>query len=149
MIRTLKAAAATALATMALAACRVSASTPAAVPVPSAPTSAAVNPVTILREMHVPLAPGVSVGQLDIYGDRYASGQFADGEQVTVYTYADITAEGESFQRNGTSTDVNKVLVGIGKLFTVVVTGVDEGGNGIVFPEPVATLAAESGSAVQ
>lgn len=113
---------------------------------PTQTQTQAANPVTILRQLHVPIAPGVSVGQFDIYGDRYADGTFADMEQVQVYTYASMQAEEAGLARLGPSTDTNKVLVG--HLFTVLVTGVDQGA-GISFPTSAATLAQESGTVVE
>lgn len=104
---------------------------------------AAANPVPILQRMGVPLAPGVAVGQVDIYGDRYASGQFADGEQVTVYTYTTQQAENAAVARFGPPTDTNKLLVG--DLFTVLVTGVDTA-DGISFPQSLAVLSQETGA---
>lgn len=107
----------------------------------------AANPVEILRQMHVPIPAGVSVGQVDIYGDRYATAQFADLEQVTVYTYASQLAETAGIGRFGPSSDADKLL--IGNLFTVTVTGVDEGGGGISFPDAPITLARETGSTIK
>jgi hypothetical protein len=97
--------------------------------------------------MHVPIPPGVSVGSVDIYGDRYASASFADGELVTVSTYATEAAEAAGIARNSAPSDVNKLLTGA--LFTVTVTGVDSGSGGISFPESPALLAQETGSQVK
>lgn len=119
--------------------------TPSAAVVPSSAPSGPADPVGILMKMHVPVPPGVTADQVDIDGARYASGQFASGEQVTVDTYATWQAEQADIARNP-SNDVNKLLVG--QLFTVTVTGVD-GGAGISFPTSVADLARESGAAVR
>jgi hypothetical protein len=117
--------------------------TPAAAPAQSAPPMPG-DPVSILESMHVPIPSSEAVGQVDIFGDRYASGSFADGEEVTVYTYADSQALARDLQQNP-SNDANKELVGTARLFTVTVTGVDTG-NGISFPVPVSALAQESGT---
>ena len=111
----------------------------------AAPTAA--NPVTVLQLMHVTVPPGVSTGQTDVYGDRYASGQFADGERVVVYTYATQTAMAAAVARLSTSSDANKLLTG--NLFTVTVTGVDAGAGGISFPESLVTLSRETGAKVK
>jgi len=107
------------------------------------------DPVPILAEMHVPLQPGESAGRVDIYGDRYATGQFADGEQVAVYTYTNQQAESQALARNSAPSDVNKMLVGTTGMFTVTVTGVDAGSGGIVFPDSLSTLARETGAQVK
>ena len=113
----------------------------------TAPTAAnAANPVPILQRMHVPIPSGVVDGNVDIYGDRYAVGQFADGEQVAVYTYADEQAFAVGVARNSGPSDVDKLLVG--KLFTITVTGVDTGGGSIGFPESVALLSRETGARI-
>jgi hypothetical protein len=111
-------------------------------PTPTVQTQPA-NPVPILTSMHVPLSSGESIGQVDLYGDRYASGTFADGEQVTVYTYADDQTLAAGVQRFGSPSDVDKYL--LGPMFIVEVTGVDTG-NGISFPVSVASLAKLSGT---
>lgn len=126
------------------------ASAPPPAPTQSAvPATAAVpaNPVPILEKMHVPIPSGESVGQVDIYGDRYASGMFADGEQVIVYTYATAQDEvsGVKLASAYLPSDSNKLLVG--RLFTVGVTGVQIGSdNAFQYPESPATLAKESGA---
>lgn len=107
-------------------------SSAAGVAVP-APTSTAPDPAAILRRMHV---PGITAGA------DYADGQYASGEQVAVYTFAD-RADEDAYIGLNPSNDVNKLLVG--ELFAITVTGVDEA-SGIVFPEPVAALAAQSGA---
>lgn len=120
--------------------------TRSAVAVPAA-AAAPANPVPILEKMHVPIPSGESVGQVDIYGDRYASGMFADGEQVIVYTYATAQDEvsGVKLASAYLPSDSNKLLVG--RLFTVGVTGVQIGSdNAFQYPESPATLAKESGA---
>ena len=107
----------------------------------------AANPVSVLRQMHVPLSPGEIRGQVDIYGDRYASGQFADGEQVTVYTYVNQQAENVGVWRLGPSDDVHKLLVG--NLFAVLVTGVDTGSGGVLFPQSPAAISQETGAKLE
>lgn len=133
------------LAASAITAYQMSSDTPSApTPMPgTTQTATAANPVSILRQMHVPTSD--VVGRVDIDGDRYASGQFASGEQVTVTTYASQQAEDVAVARNP-SNDVNKLLVGY--LFTVTVTGVD-GARGISFPAPVAALAQASGAVAE
>lgn len=118
-------------------------STPTASPTQ---TAAAANPVAVLRQMHVPLSPGEVRGQMDIYGDRYASAQFPDLEQVTVYTYADQQAENIGVWRLGPPDDAHQLLVG--DLFAVLVTGVGTD-SGISFPESPAVLSQETGAKLE
>ena len=103
-----------------------------------------VNPVALLAAMHVPSGGEIS-GPIDTSGDQYASGTFADGEQVSVYTYTYTTAQAMAndvaFFKTPSPGNADKVL--LGSKFIVVVTGV-----GTAFPEPPATLAHESGTVV-
>ncbi len=101
-----------------------------------------VDPAAVLASMHVPTDGRIS-GPIDTEGDQYASGSFADGEQVTVYTYTytsaqAMAADAEYFKIPGPG-NADRVL--LGSRFIVVVTGV-----GSAFPENPATLAKESGT---
>jgi hypothetical protein len=63
-----------AVAAAALTGCGTGATAPSTATAPQAPQPA--NPVPILENIGATPGPGETIGQMDIYGDRYASGTF-------------------------------------------------------------------------
>lgn len=151
MRMTLKVTVALALAVPVLALAACGGGSAASGPQDHQPASAAsLNPVSILKKMGVPTS--AVYGQVDIWGDRYASGNFPGGEQVTVYTFADRAAQQADNARNsgGASTDSNVVITGPG--WKAVVTGAlnltASGTSTITFEVSPAMLAQRAGGTV-
>jgi hypothetical protein len=84
--------------------------------------------------------PGETLGSTDIYGDRYASGSYPDGEQVTVYTFTTIDAQAADLARNGTPSDTHAVIRA--NLANVYVTPVGALAGGYVYAVTPAQIAA-------
>ena len=78
----------------------------------TSPPAAPANPVPLLRRAGADVPAGVTAGQVDIYGDRYATGTYPGGEEITVYTFASVTAERADLVRNGTPQDGRATIVG-------------------------------------
>lgn len=142
MTRTLAAAAAG----LALAAC--SSSPTAATGTATATAAAAVAPpakaaaaLPILKEAG---ATSQATYGFDTEGDGNASGQFANGEQVTVYTFATQAGMDAARARNEGFAPASDYKWITGRLFAVEVTGVtgfSRGTTGFpVSPEKIATL---------
>ena len=110
-----------------------STSSPAATASTSAPASITpANPVTIILASGATVSPGVTYGSVDIYGDRYASGEFPGGEVVTVYTFASQDALQADIDRNVTTPQDGKARI-IGHLFDVITSReFDDAGTSIL-----------------
>jgi len=100
---------------------RASTTTPTAgTPAAAAPA----NPVPVLKATCATPVPGTVYGNYDVYGDRYTSGSFRGGEQVTVYTCADEAAFLAEQGRVPHPDDSHGVITIPGKLTVISTTGV-------------------------
>jgi hypothetical protein len=123
-----------------LAGCASATSTPAASPQDAAQ---AANPVPILKRTGA--ATQAVYGQVDIYGDRYASGTL-HGEDVLVYTFASPAAERADLQRNSTPRDDQVVI--LGHLFDVTVEGIQAVSGAWDYPVSPSVIAARVGGSI-
>jgi hypothetical protein len=99
------------------------------------------NPVPILATTGVSVSGVTASG--DAWGDLYASGSYADGEQVTAYTFATAADENRAIELNSGVNDPS-TMVCTGHLFQLFIQGV-ETTKAWTWPVPVATIAQRTG----
>jgi len=150
------------LAACALAAGAVAACSGAPAPLPraslapsvaTAPAGQAANPVPLLKRSGVPVPASVTSGEVDVYGDRYATADFPSGEEVTAWTYPDAAAKAADDARNPVTDSMVQIGGPPGALWSLTVTGVSgpdaTPGNTLAYPVSPASIAARVGGIIR
>ena len=119
---------------------------PSAATAPTAPAATEANPVNILRRAGASIPQGTISGEVDLYGDRYADGNFygpgctaADNcsERITVRMVHDRSQLSQ--YQDTIPSDSNAVIMGPGEAWYITVTPVDDvmnGGGYVYFTSP-------------
>lgn len=81
------------------------------------------NPVTILKQVkNCTMEPGTEVGSSDVYGNKFASCDHANGDNVTVYGYQyPLTESVIAGYENLQPDDDHKII--IGDRWSLIITG--------------------------